>query len=216
LKLVLKLFKDEQKMSRKKYEIGQVINGVKIKRELKPNLYKDSKQGIKPNRKLLLEYPDGHEEIVLVPDLKKKIFAAPQKRGRPKKQPPKYNKLTFLRFATPYKSPHGVIKKQALFQCDCGEMTIKIFDYVISGHTKSCGCDRTGRPKKDLIGQRMGTYYIFEEIDRDTEGKSTSNKSHSRLFLCECDQGGEHKLTMARLRALKNNRVCPICNQTKD
>lgn len=199
-------------MSKRKYEVGTVIEGIRIKEELPPQLYNHSRKGIKKDRRLLLEYPDGHEEVVLLQNIKKKILPSqPQKRGRPKKQPEKYNKLTLIHSVAAYKSPCGAIKKQALFECDCGKQAVKIVDYVKSGHTKSCGCDRTGRPKKDLVGLKMGTYSILEEFDINMVGKSVSNKSHSRLFLCECDRGGRHELTMARLRSLKNNQTCTIC-----
>lgn len=128
----------------------------------------------------------------------------------------KINKLLLIREVEPYQAKCGLIKRRVLTLCDCGKESVKNLDNILSGHSKSCGCQRNGRPKKDLAGQQMGPYFVLEEIERNLNQKSASNKSHSRLFLCQCDRGKRHEVTMARLRKLKSDKTCSLCNQSKD
>lgn len=61
----------------------------------------------------------------------------------------RFNKLLVLRFV-------GKAGKRRYFlcRCDCGVETVGRIDQIMSGHKKSCGCDRTGKG----AGIRNGNY----------------------------------------------------------
>jgi hypothetical protein len=51
-----------------------------------------------------------------------------------------YGKLTILREDEPYRSIKGSVKKVMICQCECGNITSKRLDKVLSGDFISCGC----------------------------------------------------------------------------
>lgn len=55
----------------------------------------------------------------------------------------KFGKLTVISRATDYIKPNGhkIIQWDCL--CECGNKTIVRGEYLKSGHTKSCGCDKS-------------------------------------------------------------------------
>lgn len=79
----------------------------------------------------------------------------------------------------------GMKTHQAMWecQCDCGNTTIVSVSHLLSGHTKSCGCMRTGHdPKrlKDLTGQRFGRLVAIRHVGYDKRGQAIWE------FKCDC------------------------------
>lgn len=71
-------------------------------------------------------------------------------------------------------------------RCDCGrELNVRA-DALRSGNTKSCGCSRRGKIRKDLTGRRFGALVVIEW----TEEKSCGHA----LWRCRCDCGQELKV----------------------
>jgi len=67
----------------------------------------------------------------------------------------KHGRLEFLKDMTPRIEPSGRSKRMSLFRCDCGTEKSIMYDHVMSGHTKSCGCFRT-----ELIVKRSKTHCL--------------------------------------------------------
>ena len=72
-----------------------------------------------------------------------------------------------------------------LCQCDCGNQVSVIRDDLVSGHTKSCGCD--SHRYKDLTGQRFGKLQVIDLHER----KISSYGVMTSYWLCRCDCGKE-------------------------
>lgn len=89
--------------------------------------------------------------------------------------------------------------------CKCGK-TVKVQGSRLkSGHTKSCGCSRSSRPKQriDLTNQRFGRLTALRSI--------RSNKAGNRVWLCVCDCGKTKEVTAAGLR-FGQTRSCGCLN----
>lgn len=77
----------------------------------------------------------------------------------------KYGKLTVVERAEPYVSPQGKKTSQFKCVCDCGKTITVRGVYLLSGHTKSCGCahhSAVALKIKDLTGQRFGHLVVTE------------------------------------------------------
>ena len=73
--------------------------------------------------------------------------------------------------------------------CDCGNTTNVITNYLISGHTQSCGCQRalTARKNftKDLTNKKFSKLTAIEPTEkRGSDG--------SVIWKCKCDCGNIH------------------------
>lgn len=70
-------------------------------------------------------------------------------------------------------------------QCDCGNITYVTSGNLRSGHTKSCGCQKSNliskTKHKDLTGQRFGKLVALEYIPGAKDKKSK--------WKCQCDCG---------------------------
>lgn len=87
----------------------------------------------------------------------------------------KYGRLTILSFTKNNKKVHVL--------CDCGKKSLKVWSYIKSGHTKSCGClSKEGRLGTDLSGQKFGRLLVIELYEKGTHGNPT-------LWKCICDCG---------------------------
>jgi len=66
-------------------------------------------------------------------------------------------------------------------RCDCGNEVIVEESHLKDGHTKSCGCYRREKRRRDLTGERFGRLTVLRRID-GKEGKS-------KRWECRCDCG---------------------------
>ena len=81
-------------------------------------------------------------------------------------------------------------------QCDCGNKTRVITNYLLSGHTKSCGCQRIETAKKnftkDITEQKFSKLLALEPTEkRGADG--------SVIWKCKCDCGAEHYASASSL-----------------
>ena len=55
-------------------------------------------------------------------------------------------------------------------QCDCGNITEVRTDYLTSGHTTSCGCEKAKCfYKHNLIGERFGKLVVISDFNTDSK-----------------------------------------------
>ena len=88
----------------------------------------------------------------------------------------KFGHLTVL-----YRVANKGKKTQWKCVCDCGKEIIATKENLVSGNTKSCGCQR-GIHIKDITGQRFGLL---------TAIRPTTQENHKWKWLCKCDCGNE-------------------------
>lgn len=103
----------------------------------------------------------------------------------------KYNRLTI-------KSVKGEIKGKCSTwlncQCECGNMKVVRFDYLVNGRTKSCGCyrkDNARKQSKELETHHLSNTRLFE-IHRamkrrcyDKEVKNYNNYGARGITVCD-------------------------------
>lgn len=74
-----------------------------------------------------------------------------------------FHQLTAIQFTGLYSKTSGGNKKRLwLFQCDCGQETIKQIERVVKGHSKSCGCRKGKYTGIDAIA-----YQVYSECYND-------------------------------------------------
>lgn len=88
-------------------------------------------------------------------------------------------------------------KVEWLCQCDCGNQTRVITNYLVSGHTKSCGCWRSENMKQlfsiDIQNQKYGKLLALEP-------QETRGADGSIIWKCLCDCGNIHYASTNSLR----------------
>lgn len=91
--------------------------------------------------------------------------------------------------------------------CDCGKITEVRQNYLLNGHTKSCGCLRGNNPhhyRVDIRGQRFGKLIALEPTEKRCGA--------SIVWKCQCDCG---KITFQSVSNLKSGQVISCgCQQT--
>lgn len=87
----------------------------------------------------------------------------------------RFGKLTVIGDGKYHVLPSGAKIKKWECKCDCGNITYVSSYYLLTGHTKSCGC-LSGRGI-DLVGKRFGKLIVIEKSKND--GK----------WICKCDCG---------------------------
>ena len=108
----------------------------------------------------------------------------------------KFNKLTVLREVPKEERKN---KKQVEWecQCDCGQITRVITNYLKSGHTKSCGCQRKESMSKlfslDIIGHKYNKLLVIEKTEQRASDGSV-------IWKCKCDCGNIHFASTNSLR----------------
>lgn len=60
--------------------------------------------------------------------------------------------------------PSGLREPMWVCRCDCGNETVVRGSFLRSGHTKSCGCRKTGENFVDLTGKQFGDVVVLERI----------------------------------------------------
>ena len=74
-------------------------------------------------------------------------------------------------------------------QCECGNITTVITNYLTSGHTKSCGCRRAAVARENFTKDLTGK--VFNKL---TALESTENRGAdgSVIWKCRCECGNIH------------------------
>lgn len=84
--------------------------------------------------------------------------------------------------------------------CCCGkEKTVKTYN-LTSGHTRSCGCIKKGKPRKDIIGQKFHSLIIRKFLHSD--------KYRESIYEYECDCGNIGEI---RFQKIGKNKTCQKC-----
>ena len=86
----------------------------------------------------------------------------------------RFGKLTVIKYAS--KDRHGI---NWLCKCDCGNFKEIRESYLISGHTKSCGC--TQSHGEERVGQLFLEHNIYYEKEKTFEGLLSDKGSPLRL-----------------------------------
>lgn len=106
--------------------------------------------------------------------------------------------LTGMRFgmlyvkceAPVYVSPKGYKKSMWECHCDCGNDCVVMGSHLTSGHSKSCGCQKTKNltPRKanDLTGRRFGMLTVLHRLPNRIIGRNSRV-----IWRCRCDCGRE-------------------------
>ena len=83
-----------------------------------------------------------------------------------------------------------------LCQCECGRKTEVITSYLVSGHTKSCGCLRSAPSGRNLniSGERFGDLVAIRAVGKCETGY---------VWECRCDCGSVATATVAKLNSGK-------------
>lgn len=74
-------------------------------------------------------------------------------------------------------------------QCDCGNITTVITNYLTSGHTKSCGCRRVSAARENFTKDIKGKKYNKLTALEPTESRGADG---SVIWKCQCECGNIH------------------------
>jgi hypothetical protein len=97
-----------------------------------------------------------------------------------------YGMLVILSFTKNNKKVHVL--------CECGNIKLKSWSDIKTGHTKSCGClSKNGRIGVDLTGNRFGKLKVISRSE-------TRNKYKDVLWNCLCDCGNSKLCTTGALQ----------------
>ena len=93
-----------------------------------------------------------------------------------------------------------------LCECDCGKQVVVTRHSLISGKTKSCGCQKRGPAMEDITGKRFGrlTVIRFDHTDQ----------YRNSYWLCECDCGNKTLVTRGGLIS-GNTTSCGCYNKER-
>ena len=102
----------------------------------------------------------------------------------------RFGMLTVLDEAEPYVSPRGHCKAMWNRKRDCGNMCVAMGSHLTTGHSMSCGCQRTAKLKPrqsgDLTGRKFGTLIVVRRMPNRIVGKNSRVVWH-----CLCGCGNE-------------------------
>lgn len=126
-----------------------------------------------------------------------------------------FNRLTVLERLENNKHNQAVVR----CLCSCGRETIKMFNDLRRGHTKSCGClqkencawinNLRKNVAKDLTGQKFCKLTVICRSDPPTKNGSYA------LWDCQCDCGTLVKGIRGRYLTKGDNKTCGSC-ETRD
>ena len=74
-------------------------------------------------------------------------------------------------------------------QCECGNITTVITNYLTSGHTKSCGCRRASAARENFTKDIKGKKYNKLTALEPTKSRGADG---SIIWKCQCDCGNIH------------------------
>ena len=99
----------------------------------------------------------------------------------------KFGRLVVIDKAEPRVRPNGAKIRYWKCLCECGAIKEVDTMSLTHGTTKSCGCWKREKSRKDLTGQRFGKLIVtrFEGVGKRNDGKKYCN------WLCKCDCGNE-------------------------
>ena len=149
-------------------------------------------------------YPEGnHEELARwFPDKSRSSikYYAHRLGVRSRKSPlpvditgRQFGRLTALQFDHRDKNGKAIWK----CICSCGKETVVRYDSLISGNTKSCGCQKGKETRKrpaDFSGTRFGNLTALERLP-NYKGKGKT------YYRCICDCGSETAVEVSKLRS---------------
>ena len=100
----------------------------------------------------------------------------------------KFNHLLVLE-EVPKDQRRNIKKVEWKCQCDCGNITNVISNYLISGHTQSCGCQRAAAARKNFTKNLKG-----KTFNKLTPLEPTKNRGAdgSVIWRCQCECGNIH------------------------
>ena len=149
-------------------------------------------------------YPEGnHEELARwFPDKSRSSikYYAHRLGVRSRKSPlpvditgRQFGRLTALQFDHRDKNGKAIWK----CICSCGKETVVRYDSLISGNTKSCGCQKGKETRKrpaDFSGTRFGNLTALERLP-NYKGKGKT------YYRCICDCGSETAVEVSKLKS---------------
>ena len=86
-------------------------------------------------------------------------------------------------------------------QCECGNITTVITNYLTSGHTKSCGCHRASTARKNFTKDLTGKVFNSLTALEPTENRGADG---SIVWKCQCKCGNIH---YASTNSLNNGAI---------
>lgn len=113
----------------------------------------------------------------------------------------RFGKLTVLQATNERKNRQVVW----LCKCDCGNEVKVVGGSLRSGHTQSCGCQRSETKTEDLTNQHFGKLTVISKSDYKT-------KNRSIYWNCQCECGNTRIVQASDLRT---NKVTECTECTK-
>ena len=93
-------------------------------------------------------------------------------------------------------------------KCDCGGTTLVRGSNLTQGLTQSCGCNRTGIHRTDLIGQRFHKLLVIGRA----EGHRAPSGAVFAQWICLCDCGN---VCVKMTHHLKSQSISCGCTRRK-
>lgn len=115
----------------------------------------------------------------------------------------KYNKLTVLGYDKMMRGSKGNVSHHWKVLCDCGTETSKNRAKILSGHTKSCGCEKYKGDKITIYNSKLRN--IGKKFHEWTVLEITKRKSSKWRCRCSC---GVEKLVEDRALFIGASKSC--------
>ena len=100
----------------------------------------------------------------------------------------RFNSLIVLS-EVPREERKNIKKVEWKCKCDCGNQVCVISNYLISGHTKSCGCRRADTARKNFTKDLTGKIFSKLTALSPTEKRGGDG---SIIWKCKCECGNIH------------------------
>ncbi len=101
-----------------------------------------------------------------------------------------FDKLKVIEEAEPYVSPKEHRKLMWRCQCECGNICEVMGSHLLSGHSASCGCQKTAKLKPrtacDLRGREFGMLKVIDRAENRMIGQNSRV-----VWRCRCECGKE-------------------------